>query len=147
MKSTPNNHPMRHRHTTTGEGGLPPIRTWEEGSRPKFRVELVCDARNSRRVFAEYGTLAEAESFAEWFGTTGNLRAEVSEIPPAVDAESFYQLSIVYPDGSEEISERCVAGDIAAMQIEFFNAFRPVTRRGRTMVARLLEPPRLASAS
>lgn len=64
---------------------------------------------------------------------------------PSIDADNFYQLSIVYPDGSEEISERCVAGDIAAMQIEFFNGSK--SRRGRTMVKRLLESPRLASDS
>lgn len=61
-------------------GGSTLIRTWQEGARPRFRVEIVCHSKGRRSVLGEYGTWREADEIASWFGRDGDLRAEVSEI-------------------------------------------------------------------
>lgn len=71
---------MWHRQVTTDVSGDSIIRTWADGHNPRFRVDIVCEARSFRKTLAEYATENEAVKMANWFGMGGNLRAEVIPI-------------------------------------------------------------------
>lgn len=71
---------MWHRQVTVDGSGDSIVRTWDDGRVPQFRVDIVCDSRSFRKTLGEYGTQREADDIAGWFGTGGNLRAEVIPI-------------------------------------------------------------------
>jgi hypothetical protein len=71
---------MWHRQVTTNGAGDSVIRTWTDGDTPRFRVDIVCEAREFRKTLAEYATHDEANKVAGWFGMAGNLHAEIIPI-------------------------------------------------------------------